>query len=88
MLRHIKNPLPAYTISKKIYILKVYLSKATNMLKTTLQFNSIFSLWRFKVAIHAQNVVVLAKKNLLICELTETDIQRACQFFAAKVVVS
>jgi hypothetical protein len=58
------------------------------MLKTTLQFNSIFSLWRFKVTIHAQNVVVLAKKNLLICELTEKDIQLACLYFAAKVVVS
>ena len=58
------------------------------MLKTTLQFNSIFSLWRFKVAIHAQNVVVLVRKNLLICELTVNDIQRACQNFAAKVVVT
>lgn len=58
------------------------------MLKTTLQFNSIFSLWRFKVAIHAQNVIVLAKKNLLICELSEKDIQLARLYFAAKVVVS
>lgn len=57
------------------------------MLKTTLQFNSIFSLWRFKVSVHALNVVVLAKKNLLICELTEKDIQLACMYFAAKVVL-
>lgn len=57
------------------------------MLKTTLQFNSIFSLWRFKVSVHALNVVVLAKKNLLICELTEKDIQLACLNFAAKVVL-
>ena len=57
------------------------------MLKTTLQFNSLFALWSFKVRVRAMNVIVLAKKNLLICELTEKEVKLACLCFAAKVIV-
>ncbi len=57
------------------------------MLKTTLQFKSLFALWSFKVKVRAQNVVVHAKKNLLICELSENDVKVARVCFAAKVIL-
>jgi hypothetical protein len=56
------------------------------MLKATLQFTSFNDLWRFKVRVHALNITVLEKLNVLIGELPEEEIQFACNTYSASLI--
>jgi hypothetical protein len=56
------------------------------MTQATLQFNSIFELWRFKTQVQPLSIVVLAAEKLLVCELSEREILLACRRYAAKII--
>ena len=56
------------------------------MLSTTLQFKSVYKLWKFKTRIHAYDVLVNAAQKLLICELSKNDVMLACRFYGATVL--
>lgn len=69
-----------------LYLAANYHQKYTAMLQTTLQFDSLFELWKFKTNVQATSIEVDTKSKLLTTELSPTDIQLACIGFAAKLV--
>jgi len=55
------------------------------MKNVQLKFDTIHHLWRFKEEVRANSIEIITDELLLICELTEQQIQLAIQQFHAAV---